>query len=175
MLCSPCIQQSPLLIVLQHPGLPELFWLWPWTTWLSEGSVLQQRAPAWETTTPALSIRAGVWQTPECAYKAGFVPARLPARHFILVFFVLGHVHCREDKLLKISLISAYSSSSQPACGWSCHRSSGKLRNGSRVLQPGKYFSCSQPSSERSQFRIKAPVSSASKGCLVLCLCCGAS
>lgn len=49
---------------------------------------MQQRTPASETNTPALSIRAGVWQTSEHAYKAVFVPARLPARHFILVFFV---------------------------------------------------------------------------------------
>lgn len=47
-----------------------------------------QGTPASETHTPALSIRAGVWQTPEHAYKAVFVPARLPAKHFIPVFFV---------------------------------------------------------------------------------------
>lgn len=42
------------------------------------------------------------------------IPARLPARHFILIFFVLGHVHRREDKLLKTMWISAYFNPGQP-------------------------------------------------------------
>lgn len=72
------------------------------------------RTPALEPNTPALSSRAGACQTSGCAYKAVFVPARLPARHFILIFFVLGHVHRREDKLLKTIWISAYFKPGQP-------------------------------------------------------------
>lgn len=91
------------------------FSCWLSGTQLPEGrdSVLL-RTPALEPNTPALAIRAGAWQTSGCAYKAVFVPARLPARHFILIFFVLGHVHCREDKLLKIIWISAYFNPGQP-------------------------------------------------------------
>lgn len=91
------------------------FSCWLSGTQLPEGrdSVLL-RTPALEPNTPALAIRAGAWQTSGCAYKAVFVPARLPARHFILIFFVLGHVRCGEDKLLKIIWISAYFNPGQP-------------------------------------------------------------
>lgn len=63
---------------------------------------------------PTLPITAGAWQPSGCAYKAVFAPARLPARHFILIFFVLGHVRRREDKLLKIMWISACFNPGQP-------------------------------------------------------------
>lgn len=97
-ICSPLIQQSPSPLVLQHStqGSVKPFSCWHLAFWGQQESVAE-RTPASETNTLALSIRAGVWQTSECAYKAVFVPSRLPARHCILVFFVLGHIHCRKE------------------------------------------------------------------------------
>lgn len=104
----PCNQQSPYLS--STPRAP------PWISAVGPRELSFPRAgtPALEPNTPALSIRAGAWQTSGCAYKAVFVPARLPARHFSLIFFVLGHIQCREDKLLKIIWISAYFNPGQP-------------------------------------------------------------